>query len=349
MTLSLRHDVDLQPYNTLAISAKAACFVAVENTDELLLALALAKAQNLAVTILGGGSNIVLRGDVPGLVIHIANKGHYVKAEDEHTLLVSVAAGELWDDWVRQSLDAGYYGLENLSLIPGTVGAAPVQNIGAYGVEVGDRIEQVQLVFLATGERQLIRKIDCQFGYRDSLFKQGLAGKVAITEVTFRLFKKPQLQVTYPALQDALLNTPLETLTPQDISNTVRRIRASKLPDPALVPNAGSFFKNPVVATAQATQLRLRYPDMPIYPINRHQVKIPAAWLIDHAGWKGAQRGAVGVHHSQALVLTNTGRGSGGELLALAQEIAENIHALYGIALEREPVVVPGWEDDVKV
>lgn len=340
MTIAFSRNVDLQPHNTLAIAARAEWFIAV--TEELLLpdVLAVAHQQQLALTVIGGGSNIVLRGDVPGLVVQIANKGFQRVAEDEQTICVRVAAGEVWDDWVKQSLELGYYGLENLSLIPGTVGASPVQNIGAYGVEIGELIEEVHGIEATSGRPVRLSAADCAFAYRDSIFKHQLSGKIIITAVTFRLFKKPQTNVMYPALREALSVTDAD-ISPLQIREAVCNLRRSKLPDPAIIPNAGSFFKNPVINLVQAEQLRARHPDMPAYPVDANSVKIPAAWLIDRAGWKGRAKGAVAVHHSQALVLTNPGRGNGNELLAFAEEIADNVKDHYGICLEMEPVVIP--------
>lgn len=340
MTNLFSPNVDLQPHNTLAITARAEWFVAITDERQLPDVLAAARQQQLALTVIGGGSNIVLRGDVPGLVVHIANKGFRVVGEDEQTVCVTVAAGEVWDDWVKQSLQLGYYGLENLSLIPGTVGASPVQNIGAYGVEIGELIEQVQGIDAISGEPIALAATDCAFAYRDSVFKHDLAGKIIITAVTFRLFRKPRTNLVYPALREVLSPTDVE-IDPHRIREAVCNLRRAKLPDPTVIPNAGSFFKNPVISLTQAEQLQSRHPDMPAYPVDTTCVKVPAAWLIDQAGWKGRVKGPVAVHHSQALVLTNPGRGSGNELLALAQEIADNVEDCYGICLEMEPVVIP--------
>jgi UDP-N-acetylmuramate dehydrogenase len=340
VTIAFSRNVDLQPHNTLAIAARAEWFVAITDEQQLPDVLAAAHQQQLALTVIGGGSNIVLRGDVPGLVVHIANKGFQRVAEDEQTIYVRVAAGEVWDDWVKQSLQLGYYGLENLSLIPGTVGASPVQNIGAYGVEIGELIKEVHGIEVASGRPIRLSAADCVFAYRDSIFKHRLSGKVIITAVTFRLFKKPQTNVVYPALRE-LLSATDAAISPLQIREAVCNLRRSKLPDPATIPNAGSFFKNPVISRVQAGQLQCRHPDMPAYPVDANLVKIPAAWLIDRAGWKGRVKGAVAVHHSQALVLTNPGRGKGDELLTLAEEIADNIKDYYGICLEMEPVVIP--------
>lgn len=340
MTITFSQNVDLQPHNTLAIASRAEWFVSITDEQQLPEVLTAAHLQQLALTVIGGGSNIVLRGDVPGLVVQIANKGFQLVAEDEQTFFVRVAAGEVWDDWVKQSLQLGYYGLENLSLIPGTVGASPVQNIGAYGVEIGELIEEVHGIDVSSGQAVRLSAEDCAFAYRDSIFKHQLSGKVIITAVTFRLFKKPQTNVVYPALREVLSPADIQ-ISPLQIREAVCNLRRSKLPDPAMIPNAGSFFKNPVINLGQAEQLQSHHPDMPVYPVDANLVKVPAAWLIDRAGWKGRVKGAVAVHHSQALVLTNPGRGNGDELLALAQEIADNVKDYYGICLEMEPVVIP--------
>lgn len=342
MTSDPQQHVSLQPYNTLAIDAYAERFVQVADEADLAAALSLARRHNWPVWILGGGSNIVLQDNLPGLVIRIANKGVQLLHEDNDQVEVSVAAGENWDDWVGQSLARGYYGLENLALIPGTVGAAPIQNIGAYGIEVGEYIVSVRTMDKLSGAVEFFSRDDCQFAYRDSIFKHAAGHHKIVTAVTFRLFKNPRCRTDYPALRDELIaRQQLSQATPAAVSDAVRFLRKSRLPDPVDIPNAGSFFKNPIVSASHARQLGEQFVDMPRYPVAPDQVKLSAAWLIDRAGWKGRAEGKVAVHQKQALVLTNPGKGSGRDVLQLAHNIAADIERLYAIKLEMEAVILP--------
>jgi len=338
VTLMFVSNVDLQPLNTLAIPARARHFIAVNSESTLREVLALAAMKNLPVLILGGGSNLILKSDFDGLVIQIQLSGYQLLREDDHYKIFEVAAGENWHEWVHTSLQLQAYGLENLSLIPGTIGAAPIQNVGAYGVEVKDFIVAVRAMNVLTGELIQYTADECEFGYRDSIFKRELAGQVVITSVTFALLKHPACNLSYPALRDALTAV---SPTPQQVSDMVCAIRRSRLPDPAQIPNAGSFFKNPVVSRVVYKTLREQCPDMPSFVVDDETVKIPAAWLIDRAGWKGYQRWPVAVHDAQALVLTNPGRGDGVTLLALADDIVSSVEQRYGISLDIEPAIYP--------
>ena len=329
----------LRGYNTLALDARAQAFAEVHSEQELLAALAQARALGLPVMPLGEGSNIVLAGSVAALVIRLGTRGIEVLARDAGTVSLRVAAGESWHGLVRWTLQQGYYGLENLALIPGTVGAAPIQNIGAYGVELASLVQAVHCVEIGSGRARTLAGDACEFGYRDSIFKRSLRDQVIITAVDLRLQRQPALQVSYPALAAALAQQPAAALTPQAVFDAVVSIRRSKLPDPAQVPNAGSFFKNPVVAAAVAAELAARFPGLPQYPQADGQVKLAAAWLIDYCGWKGKCRGGFGVHPEHALVLVNRGGSSGADLLALAAEVAATVRDNFGIALEIEPRV----------
>lgn len=339
--MNVQTDVDLQPYNTLAVPARAEYYADVTERRQLPELLQFAREKALPLLVLGGGSNIVLKRDFPGLVLHIRLAGKTLVNEDRDYYRLKVAAGENWHELVQYTLEQGYWGLENLSLIPGSVGAAPIQNIGAYGVELKDVFDRLEAVDVATGELVEFNKDDCAFGYRDSLFKREGRDRYIIVSVTLRLLRQPHLKVTYPSLREALASVPLEALTPRDVSRAVCAVRQSKLPDPMAIPNVGSFFKNPLVGLDQFMELQMHHPGLVSYPVDARHVKLAAGWLIDRAGWKGVQRGPVAVHAEQALVLTNPGRASGAEVLALAEEIRHSIAAEYNVDLEAEPRVYP--------
>lgn len=334
-------DVSLEAYNTLAVPARARHFVSLEDEQHLDCALAFARAQSLPVLALGGGSNIVLRADYPGLVIHLNWRGRQVVRETKEHVWLKVAAGENWHQLVEFCLQQQYWGLENLSLIPGNVGAAPIQNIGAYGVELKDVFAELEAVEIGSGERATFNREQCDFGYRDSVFKRDLRNRYIITSVTLKLNRVPHLILSYPALRDALAEQPLAEVTPLDVSRAVCAIRQAKLPDPAFIPNVGSFFKNPVVDVQTFLRLQHQHPGLISYPVDELQVKLAAAWLIERAGWKGFVQGKVAVHKEQALVLTNPGRGYGHEVLELAQRIQDSIAKEFGISLEMEPQIYP--------
>lgn len=336
-----RRDVNLQAHNTLAVPARARYFAEADDIPSVRAALEFARAQALPLLILGGGSNIVLGDDFPGLVLQVGLLGRELIAEDDHYYYLRVAAGENWVQLVDYCLQRGYWGLENLSLIPGSVGAAPIQNIGAYGVELCELFWELEAVAVDSGEQVRFDRQACEFGYRDSVFKGRLRDRYLITSVTLKLHREPQLNLSYPALREALADQPAEQLTPAQVSRAVCAIRRSKLPDPAVVPNVGSFFKNPLVTVEQYQSLQEDWPDLVAFPVDDRRVKLAAAWLIDRAGWRGYREGPVAVHHSQALVLTNEGHGSGAMVLALAAKIADSIWQKYRVQLEFEPRVYP--------
>ncbi|MDM3872126.1 UDP-N-acetylmuramate dehydrogenase [Porticoccus sp. W117] len=339
--MHIQSNINLKPYNTLALPALAEQFVSVHSTEQLCQALVVAKQQGWLVTILGGGSNLVLAADISGLVIQIAIPGVETVGETESSVQVKVGAGEDWHQFVQLSLQNGWYGLENLSLIPGMVGAAPVQNIGAYGVELAEHLVSVDIVDLQSGEQKSLNRQQCQFGYRDSIFKNALKNRAAIVSVTLELLKTSNLKLSYPALQQAVEDIPEDQLTPQKVSELVCQIRRSKLPDPASEPNAGSFFKNPVVSTEKAQQLQQQYPELVAYPLPDGNSKLAAGWLIEKAGWKGRRIGDIAIHHRQALVMVNCGTATGEELLAVAGQVVESVKETFGVELEMEPRVLP--------
>jgi UDP-N-acetylmuramate dehydrogenase len=346
-------DVDLAGLTSFAVPARARFLVNVEQEDELPGLFARAEQMDLPVLVLGGGSNVLFMDNFPGLVIRIQLKGISSQSDpqDPDAILLNVSAGENWHELVQYTLKKAWYGLENLALIPGSVGAAPVQNIGAYGVELSDVLVSVR--YLDT-ERMQVEQLSldlCQFGYRDSIFKQTLKNRAVILSCRLRLRRTANVVLHYPAL----LNYPgaSANMSPQALFEAVCDIRRSKLPDPAVLGNAGSFFRNPVVDVALFHSLKAHWPDLPSFPVHDRrgdvsavQVKVPAAWLIEHAGWKGVRRGEVGVHSQQALVLVNYGGGTGREVLQLALDIAASVDKKFGIALQAEVRVLPNspWQ-----
>jgi len=334
-------DYCLQHLNTLAIAAKAKFFVEVRDNDELSAALKFAREGQLPLLVLGGGSNIVLADDFPGLAIMVKHAGIELVDEDENFVYLQVGAGENWHNLVRYCLGFHYWGLENLSLIPGNVGAAPIQNIGAYGVELKDVFSELRAMEIQSRVVVNFEKDACEFAYRDSIFKNRFRDRYIITHVTLKLHKSPHNMIEYPALKQALATIPEADLTPQNISDAVCEIRSAKLPKPEDIPNAGSFFKNPIVSNEDFENLRQRYPTVVAYAAGAGNTKLAAAWLIEHAGLKGEQRGGASVHKQQALVLTNTQQGSGLDLLALAKYVQERVFEQYAVNLEMEPRVYP--------
>ena len=339
--LNIQGNVALARNNTLALPATAERFVAVTSVAQLQQAAVLAAQHGWPITMLGEGSNVVLAADLPGLVVQMAIPGVELLASADDRVRIRVGAGENWHRLVQLTLARGWYGLENLSLIPGTVGAAPIQNIGAYGVELADYLVAVELVDLASAELRSLDRDACEFGYRDSVFKQRLRDRVAITAITLELSTAPDLKLDYPSLRQALAKHSAAEITPQLVSDTVCAVRRSKLPDPASVPNAGSFFKNPVVPSRAVQRLRNEHPELVVFPAAPGYLKLAAGWLIEQAGWKGQISGNVGVHQQQALVLVNRGGATGPELLAVAEQIRESVASEFGVQLEIEPRVLP--------
>jgi len=334
----IRENICLASCNSFGLKAKARFFASVGNEQQIRAALTFAQQQKLPVRLLGGGSNVLLSGDIDALVLHIQSRGLRVLQEDGGQVLIEAEAGEPWHDFVQWTLAQGAYGLENLSLIPGTVGAAPLQNIGAYGVELKDYCHSLDALDLDSGKVHSLSAGECRFAYRDSRFKQE-AGRWLILRVRFALSRKPQVQTGYAAIGKKLAALAITSPTPEDVSHAVCAIRREKLPDPAQLGNAGSFFKNPLVGSEQADALKKHYPDLIGWPQPDGQSKLAAAWLIEQAGWKGYRNGSVGVHHKQALVLVNYGAASGRELLELARRIQQDINHQFNVRLEMEPAI----------
>lgn len=333
--MKIQENLSLKPFNTFGIDKKAQFFTTACTIDELKNALQWARERYLPVFILGGGSNILLTKDVLGLVIKIELQGIKVLHEDENRVLAEVGAGVNWHDWVLFSLDKNWAGIENLSLIPGTVGASPMQNIGAYGVEIKDVFHSLTALNRDTLELETFDASECKFGYRESVFKHELKNQYIITSVCFNLSKKPDFHVEYGAIQDVLKAKGVEELSIQAVSEAVIEIRKSKLPDPKKIGNAGSFFKNPTIPVSQFEELKNNYPTLPGYEV-AEGIKVPAGWLIEQSGWKGKRIGEVGVHAKQALVLVNYGNGTGEEIKNLSDEVRSSVKVKFGIELSPE-------------
>lgn len=333
---SVENNVSLKSYNTFGLEVTADLFTTISSTEDLKNILQVTDYKHLEKLYLGGGSNVLFTKDFAGMVILNRIKGITVTNEDENYVWVNAGAGESWHELVLFCVANNYAGMENLSLIPGTVGAAPMQNIGAYGVEIKDIFESLEALNLATLETEIFDAAACKFGYRESVFKHEAKGKYVITNVTFRLNKTPNFHVEYGAIKDTLEEMGVTELSIKAISDAVIKIRQSKLPNPAEIGNAGSFFKNPEIPKTQFTELKGLYAEMPSYPINESTVKVPAGWLIEQAGWKGKRFGEIGVHAKQALVLVNYGNGKGEDIKALAFDIQASVNEKFGIKLTPE-------------
>ena len=335
---TFHHDVSLRRFNTFGLEARAGRYFRATTPGGLREALVAERPE----LVLGGGSNLLLARDITGLVLHVDLRGLIVEdvPGDGDAVEVTVAAGENWHNFVLRTLELDLGGLENLSLIPGSVGASPIQNIGAYGVEIEDHFVRLEALHVHTLRRRTFTKEECLFGYRSSVFKTALRGQYIITAVTFRLTRRGHaLRADYGDVRAHVEARGLG-LSPKHISDAVIAIRQSKLPDPGQIGNSGSFFKNPELSAEQFASFAERHPDAPSYPLPDGGRKVPAGWLIDRAGWKGHRRGAIGVHDRQALVLVNHGGGAGKDLYALAEEIQADVRERYGIALEMEVNVV---------
>lgn len=334
--MTVQTNVSLKPYNTFGIAANAKYFVEVSSVEQLQAILQHPDYQNIERLILGGGSNLLLTRDFDGIVIKIAIKGIEKYKEDEQHIWLKVGAGEVWHNLVLYCVNNDYAGIENLSLIPGTVGAAPMQNIGAYGIEIKEVFESLEAIEIKTGKSRIFTRDECQFGYRESIFKHAIKGEYVIVNVSFRLNKTPVYHIEYGAIKDTLAEMGINEISIKAISDAVISIRQSKLPNPAEIGNAGSFFKNPEIPKAQFDLLKERFPAIPSYPIDEKTVKVPAGWLIEQAGWKGQRFGDIGVHAKQALVLVNFGGGKGNEIKELSQKIQDSIREKFGIQLSAE-------------
>lgn len=333
--MHLKEDFSLKPFNTFGLDQQAEFFTEVSSLEELTETLTWAKEHGHAARILGGGSNILISGDLKGIVIKINIKGITLAEDREEEVLVKVGAGENWHEFVQYALSKGWGGIENLSLIPGTVGAAPIQNIGAYGVEIKDVFHSLEALERNTGQLTVFDAPSCEFGYRDSYFKRDGKDRYVICSVIFRLSKTPSFNLSYGTVEEIMHDLGHVEPSLQAVSDTICFIRRQKLPDPAKIGNAGSFFKNPVIETAHFEDIKKNYPTLSGFPVSEG-IKIPAAWLIEQSGWKGKRWGTVGVHEKQALVLVNYGQGKGRDLLHLSKSIQESVLKKFRVTLEPE-------------
>jgi len=339
VTLLIERGHSLKPHNTLGVEALATRYVEAHDQDEVMEALGEAKRLGVPLWILGGGSNLLLTRDIDALVLRMVTRGVRILSDDGDRVILEAEAGEPWHPFVLHSLELGLSGLENLSLIPGTVGAAPIQNVGAYGVEIKDIFAGLTALDRETGQLRDFNREDCQFGYRDSVFKQQ-AGRYIILRVRFALQRTAALTLDYGPLREWLRRHDILVPTAKDVSRAVCAIRREKLPDPLVLGNAGSFFKNPLVPASLADQLRQCFPGLVAFAQDDGQVKLAAGWLIEQAGWKGYRQGDAGVHAMQALVLVNHGRATGEEILQLAHQIQADIAERFCVHLEIEPNVI---------
>ena len=328
-------NISLKPFNTFGIDVNANRFATFSSVEEL-KSLLTQKQANEPLLILGGGSNLLLTKSFEGLVLKNEIKGFELISENEENVIVESGAGEIWHQFVMNCIENGFAGLENLSLIPGSVGASPMQNIGAYGVEIKDVFEYLDAFEISTGQMRRFKREDCEFGYRESVFKNIYKDRFVICKVAFKLSKNPKINTSYGAIESELQKMGILEPTIRDVSNAVIAIRQSKLPDPAVLGNAGSFFKNPVVDERIIEEIKKTYPDVPNYPAEIGKRKLAAGWLIETAGWKGKVVDTCGVHKLQALVLVNYGGSSGKQVYDLSTQIIEDIKSKFGVTLERE-------------
>ncbi|RRO21843.1 UDP-N-acetylmuramate dehydrogenase [Flavobacteriaceae bacterium 14752] len=337
--MRLQTNFSLKDYNTFGIDVKAKQFIGVESFEE--LKHVLKRFYTEEIFVIGGGSNMLLTQDVSKTVLHINTKGKRIVEHNDNQAIVDVEAGENWHEFVCWTLDNGLGGLENLSLIPGNVGTSPIQNIGAYGVELKDVFVSCEAIHRQTLDKKTFLKEDCKFGYRQSIFKNELKGQYIITKVRFKLTtKNHHLKTEYGAIKDELKNLKIDKLRPRDISRAVIKIRQSKLPDPKELGNSGSFFKNPIIAVSKYQALKQQHPNIPSYKIDENLIKIPAGWLIDQSGLKGYRKADAGVHKKQALVLVNYGSASGQDILNLSKKVQDTVKQNFGIDLEAEVNII---------
>ena len=336
----IKENFSLHAFNTFHFESVSRYFTEVETVGQVHELISSEVFQKNPRLLLGGGSNLLFTGNFKGIVVHMVNKGKEIINQCENSVLVKAQAGENWHEFVIWCIEHGFGGLENLSLIPGNVGSCPIQNIGAYGIEVKNSIHSLEAIDLKSGELKIFENKDCNFGYRDSIFKRELKGKVMIWSVTFELKLNPVVHLEYGAIKQELAARQIENPGIADVCQAVCAIRQSKLPDPEILGNAGSFFKNPTLDRKMADTLCEQFPKIVMYPVGDDHVKLAAGWLIEQCGWKGFREGDAGVHHSQALVLVNYGNATGSDILTLAHRIRNSVYERFGVTLEMEVNVV---------
>ncbi|RUR15829.1 UDP-N-acetylmuramate dehydrogenase [Legionella sp. km535] len=333
----IKQPFDLKAYNTFGFSVKSMAGAVISSANQLVEAIELAQLNQLPIIIIGGGSNIVLKNNLPGLVLIIKIQGIDIIEEHAEYVYIRVGAGVVWDELVQYSLNQGWYGLENLSIIPGTVGACPIQNVGAYGVEIKDFFYELTALDINTLQEKVLTNNDCCFQYRDSIFKNEYKDKYVITSVTFKLSKNPQINLTDLNLRKELEHLPYDEISPESVRSAVITIRNRRLPKVDDIGNAGSFFMNPIVEENVFNNIFSQYKDLLFTPLEQKRFKISAGWLIDKCGWKGHQDNEVGVYEKNPLVLINHGGGTGDQLLALSEKIEHSVFTTFGIKLKMEP------------
>lgn len=336
--MEVRENYSLKNYNTFGIDVKCRYFVESDTESDFLEFVSSYELKPEEIMVLGEGSNFLFTDDFDGTVFYPTMKGMEIVEENDEHVWVKVGAGEVWDDFVAWAVEQGYGGVENLSLIPGHVGAAPVQNVGAYGMEAGDTIERVEAIQIEKARKETISAADCRFAYRDSVFKGEWKNRYIVTYVVFRLTKVPEFRLNYGSVREELQK--LGEVSLKNIRRAIIQIRRAKLPDVKELPNAGSFFKNPVVSREQAGQLKERYPELPVYPVDKDRVKLAAGWLIEQCGWKGKDLGKAGVYEKQALILVNRAGASGVEVARLANEVKKSVFMTFGVWIEPEVYVI---------
>jgi UDP-N-acetylmuramate dehydrogenase len=337
--MEIKTHFSLKKHNTFGIEAKAKRFIAVQTVAELKTVLEENKSEKKFI--LGGGSNMLLTKDIDALVIHIDLKGKKITKEDENFVWVEAQAGENWHEFVLWTIENDFGGLENMSLIPGNVGTTPVQNIGAYGAEIKDTFVSCEAMTMANQEMKTFKKQECHFGYRESIFKNEVKDQYIITSVVFKLTKRNhKINVSYGDISSELAKNGVSIPTLKDVSKAVIAIRQSKLPDPKELGNSGSFFKNPIVLKSDFEKIHQKFPEMKFYEVSETEVKVPAGWLIEQAGFKGKRFGDAGVHKNQALVLVNYGNATGQEILILSKEIQDTVFKMFGILIEAEVNII---------
>lgn len=334
------YSISLKPYNTFGIDVQADKLVHIQTPEQLKELIRIGAFTTGPFLILGGGSNVLFTKDVKGLVVRNELKGIEVLKEDDSHVWVKAMGGEIWHEFVLWSIERNFAGIENLSLIPGTVGAAPMQNIGAYGVEIKDTFDSLEALDLKTGALKVFSQTDCRFGYRESIFKNEVKGSYFIVSVTFKLNKHPVFNNSYGAIQQVLEQNGVKELSIKAISDAVIAIRSSKLPNPAVIGNAGSFFKNPEIDITQFSTLKQQFPSIVGYPTSPGKIKVAAGWLIEQCGWKGKRVGNTGSHKDQALVLVNYGGVKGEEVYRLAEDIKKSVADKFGINIQTEVNII---------
>lgn len=338
--MEIAKNFPLKRYNTFAVDAAAKAFVNVSSEDELFEILSAEELKSYSKFILGGGSNILFTKDYNGLVIKNSIPGIEIINEDERTATIEAGAGVIWNNLVDYCVSRNLGGIENLVLIPGTAGAAPIQNIGAYGEELSETFISLRGFYIETAIPAIFYKNDCGFGYRNSIFKNELKHKFVVSKISLRLNKNPEIYTDYGNVKEELEKTGKTNFTIKDVSEVISKIRREKLPDPSVIGNAGSFFKNPEIKPEEYDRLKERYPDIKGFPLFNGNVKLPAAWLIDRAGWKGIRKGNAGTHSRQALVIVNYGSATGEEVLHFAKEIKRSVYEKFEIILEEEVNII---------